>query len=95
MQPCNRFRLKKAPFREVWGLRTLPATEVRVELSVEENERCEYEAICSCRQRSFSILGESGRGNYAQISLKCRPGQWASTRAAYGREARTTTRVIW
>jgi len=54
MRPCNRFRLKKAAFREVCGLRTLPATEVRVELSVEENRRCEYGAFPSYRQ-SFAF----------------------------------------
>jgi hypothetical protein len=54
MRPCNRFTLKKAAFREVCGLRSLPATEVRVELSVEENERCEYEAFPSYRQ-SFAF----------------------------------------
>ena len=54
MRPCNRFTLKKAAFREVCGLGSLPATEVRVELSVEENERCEYGAFPSYRQ-SFAF----------------------------------------
>jgi len=37
-----------------------------------------------------SQLGNSGRGNNAQNFLKFRPGRWASERAAYSREARTT-----
>jgi hypothetical protein len=39
---------------------------------------------------STSQLGNSGRGNHAQNFLKFRPGRWASERAAYSREARTT-----
>jgi len=46
---------------------------------------------CSSPVKHPHTLGLSGRGNHAQIWLKSRPGRWASRRAAYCWEARTTT----
>ena len=75
----------KAPRRGLDGARGKPYSRIcrRGPVTIADGELV-------VKFHSTSQLGNSGRGNHAQNFLKFRPGRWASERAAYSREARTT-----